>query len=294
VFDNTTGVGNLTGADTTDTNVVLSTVGTVGANNSRSTVTSATITGANASANGPTLTIGTGVDEGVSNGSNSFDAWNDAANSGLNSTKHIGGYTATVKSTPGTYTASDYQTNYTYLVYGAWIECGSGSGCNVSANETGVAGVYVFGQATPVGSIPTSGQAVYTGSVDGTYFPGGNNASMNVTADLLVNADFSTRNLGFTTSHSAIYNNTTTTFNQNGTFTVTSPDYIAKPELNLSGMLNYSASSNYFSGLINDVGGRTGPVVGRFFGPAAQEIGGAYAVRDLNGSANFGTFVGKK
>jgi hypothetical protein len=264
----------------------------VGFNNATSTVTSATITSTNASVNGLTLTIGTGAGEGVGNNPNAFDAYDDAANNGLNSTRQIGGYTATEKSTPGTYTASAYQTNYSYLVYGNWFECGSGTGCGVSANETGVAGWYVSGQETPVGSIPVSGQATYNGSVDGSYFDASGN-SFAVSANLAVGADFSTRNLSFNTSNSAIYNNTTTTLNQDGTITVTSPDYVAKPDLNLAGTLSYPVNSNTFAGVVADAFGRTGSATGRFFGPAAQEIGGVYGVKGIDGSTHTGSFVAK-
>ena len=77
------------------------------------------------------------------------------------------------------------------------------------------------------------------------------------------------------------------------TATVTTRDVaatVAVPNLELSGTLSYSASSNTFTGTLANAGGTmTGTFTGRYYGLAARELGGVYVIRS-SGTAE--TFIG--
>jgi phage baseplate assembly protein gpV len=95
-------------------------------------------------------------------------------------------------------------------------------------------------------------------------------------ADLTVNANFSTRSLGFASTGTA----TTRDFQTR----------TAAPNLNLNGTLTYAPGSNSFSGTLTNSGGTlSGSTKGQFYGPSAQELGGAFAVKS---STTVETFTG--
>jgi hypothetical protein len=57
------------------------------------------------------------------------------------------------------------------------------------------------------------------------------------------------------------------------------------PSLDLKGTLTYSAGSASFSGsIVNAAGTMQGTSGGRFYGPAAQELGGTYALKSATTS----------
>jgi len=73
-----------------------------------------------------------------------------------------------------------------------------------------------------------------------------------------------------------------------------SGSFSANTALDLTGSLSYNAGSNQFTGNVNNTGSTlTGTATGRFYGPAAQEIGGTFG---LTGSAGYygGGFGAKK
>jgi hypothetical protein len=156
-----------------------------------------------------------------------------------------------------------------YTTYGEWFnEVGS------SGTVPGVIGMLVVGQETAPGNIPTSGTATYLGATGGYYADGGTIG--NYVSQFKADADFAARKLAVSTSGMQV-------------------DGVLTPQLNYTGSLIYSAGSNQFSGPLSTVtpGAGSGTATGKFFGPAAQEIGG---VTDLTvGSARaIGIFVGKK
>jgi hypothetical protein len=64
--------------------------------------------------------------------------------------------------------------------------------------------------------------------------------------------------------------------------------------LNMTGTLNYSPGSNQFSGAVSTAGGMTGTAQGRFFGPAAEEIGGTFSVTGPGVQSYGGAFGGAR
>jgi hypothetical protein len=220
-------------------------------------VSSATITSTNANAaGGNTLT----VNASPTNAANAFLVTDTALVQNV-----IVGLTA------------DATGAYNYMTLGMWGDCATNCGV---ANETGVIGYYVYGQETPAGAIPASGTANYTGATSGNYMDAAGQL-FGVTSTVAVSADFLNRSLAMSTASSSVMDG-------NGVST-------AKPDLNIRmSTLTYGSNSNTFSGNVSDEGNRSGTATGRFFGPAAQEIGGVYYVKGTDGSTNIGSFVGKQ
>jgi len=100
-------------------------------------------------------------------------------------------------------------------------------------------------------------------------------------ADLTVNVDFSRRGLGI------LSNNTITTRDLSTA--------VARPDLNLSGTLIYSSGSSAFAGtLANASATMSGTSKGRFYGPAAQELGGVFSIKAPSGPESFVGAYGAK
>jgi len=94
--------------------------------------------------------------------------------------------------------------------------------------------------------------------------------------DLSVNANFSTRSLAFSSSATSI--------------TLDARSATAAPHLDLKGTLSYAPNTNSFSGTLANPGGTlSGSSQGKFYGPAAQELGGAFTVKS---STTVETFTG--
>ena len=62
----------------------------------------------------------------------------------------------------------------------------------------------------------------------------------------------------------------------------------------MSGSLSYAAGTNSFSGNVSTSGGMNGTASGRFYGPAATEIGGTFITKAATGVENFGGAFGAK
>lgn len=263
----------------TDTNATLTTTGSIG-RGTTGNVTAATITSTNATASGgASLTMTHGTDGvTIQNTQNDFMASNPAQD------KEINGHTVAYKM-DGVYDA--HYTSYSYMTFGSWFDDQNTSGSNYNF----ASGDYVYGSATDPANIPTTGTATYAGSVKGGYFPSSGEPT-DTYADMSATADFAARSLSFATSNSKTYSNYNTTYDQATSKTTVTTNAAAKTDLNMSGTLTYSANSNLFAGSVSDGGGRSGTATGRFYGPAAQEIGGVFG---LSGSGTHtGHFVGKK
>lgn len=130
------------------------------------------------------------------------------------------------------------------------------------------------GEITPASAVPKSGQARFTGQVVGLYVsPAGTGSSAR--ADLTVDANFSSRTLGFASTNTTLQG-------------------AASPQLNLSGTLSYAPGQNNFAGTLRNASGTlTGGAKGQFYGPKAQELGGAFVVSG-NGSETFAGAYGAK
>jgi hypothetical protein len=122
-----------------------------------------------------------------------------------------------------------------------------------------------FGSPTVASSIPVSGYASFSGKLGGMYVsPEGQGAS--AVASINVGVDFQARELAFTST------NTTLTRD----FSTSNP----ASQLNLHGTLTYDPSVNAFSGTLATSGGTmSGTSNGRFYGPAATELGGVFAMQ---------------
>jgi hypothetical protein len=124
-----------------------------------------------------------------------------------------------------------------------------------------------FGAATPASGMPVTGTASFAGKLGGMYYSD-TGAGALAAANLTVNVDFSARRLDLSS--------TGTRLSLPGVF---SPGSIA-PNLDLTGSLTYAPSSSSFGGtLTNAAGTVSGPTAGRFYGPAAQELGGTFVLK---------------
>ena len=176
---------------------------------------------------------------------------------------------------------------WNYQSYGVWL--------SEPTLSTFTAGAMSAGAQTPGSAVPTSGNAVFTGLSSGFYFDQGGTpyfASSNMRAAV----NWGTRNIDFSTNNTTIGN----------LLTGAAPTTMAG--LDLTGTLTYSAGTSQFNGAVTASGipaGTTGipaspaPLSGnangRFYGPAAQEIGGVYT---LSGTGTrerlIGAFGGKR
>jgi hypothetical protein len=160
---------------------------------------------------------------------------------------------------------------WNYQTFGIWSQEISASSYQFGAISAGA--------ATPGSAIPTLGTAVFTGIAAGSYVdPAG--ARFMTFANMSANVNFATQNIAFSTTNTA-----TSAFGVTGTTT-------AAPNLNLSGTLTYAAGTNQFTGGVSATG-LAGNATGRFFGPAAEEIGGLYNLTGAGGTMS-GAFGGKR
>jgi len=151
--------------------------------------------------------------------------------------------------------ADPYAQGWNYQSFGIWDRHVSGSG---------TIGATSFGAVTPAPAVPSSGAATFTGRLGGLYISPTGQGSV-ASAQVSVNADFSSRSLSFASSG-------TTITRDHGIGT-------AAPQLNLGGTLTYSPSTNTFGGALTSAGGTmSGSSSGRYYGPAAQELGGVFTV----------------
>lgn len=160
---------------------------------------------------------------------------------------------------------------WSYQSFGVW---------NTATPVGGAMHASSFGAPTPASAVPTSGTATFTGKLAGLYVsPTGQGAA--AAADLSVRADFRARSLAFGSSGTVL------------TRDLRAP--AAAPGLNLSGTLTYQPNSNAFSGTLrNAAGTMSGTTSGKFYGPAAQELGGAFNLRASGTSEAFTGAYGAK
>ena len=164
--------------------------------------------------------------------------------------------------------------NFSYMAYGYWtndIHCGSPISCLFSPEG----GYFAFGVLTPGPAIPTTGQATYSGNFFGSFFT--NTTGTNVAGNLTASADFAQRTVGLSTTN------------------------VSPSGYGFSGTLSYAAGINALSGPLSttasDANGplATGTANAHFYGPNAEEIGGAFrmqrAVASPSGTQN-NTYVG--
>jgi hypothetical protein len=189
-------------------------------------------------------------------------------------------------STPGSVAvvANPYVKGWNYQSFGAWTTGWADGAESAAASSFGAPTMEFPGTSTPGdGTVPSSGTATFVGALVGLYVNTAGGGSV-VAADLRVTANFSERTLGVASS------NTISTRDPSGAALAT-----ARPDLNVSGTLSYSAGSSAFSGtLANAAGTMGGTSRGQFYGPQAEELGGAFTLRSAAGVESFVGAYGAK
>jgi hypothetical protein len=174
---------------------------------------------------------------------------------------------------------------WNYQSFGVW---------NVQSTPSSwLVGAISAGNVTMDGFVPTTGTAVFTGRSAGFYSDSAGTPYA-TTASMSANVNFSTRSIQFSTSDTTRINaNTQVQTADNG--------------LNLSGSWSYTQGVRQngpvpgvfiaagFSGpLVTQNGLLAGQAVGQFYGPAGEEIGGAYSLSGTGLSRMIGAFGGKR
>jgi hypothetical protein len=163
---------------------------------------------------------------------------------------------------------------WNYQTFGVWEQPISSTAIQ--------AGAISAGTVTPASAVPTTGSATFTGLANAFFV---NN---------LGNPFFVSAQMSATATWSAA---TTLAFNTTGTQTVDLNTGVAAsaPQLNLSSTspLTYNSSLNRFTGPVSAVGvSISGTATGRFYGPAAEEIGGVFSLTGTGGTM-LGGFGGR-
>ncbi|NLF53934.1 MAG: transferrin-binding protein-like solute binding protein [Thauera phenolivorans] len=157
-----------------------------------------------------------------------------------------------------------------YQTFGMW-------GTDDGAGNASL-GTVSYGRVTPASALPATGSARYLGAFVGFYVGPTGTGEDATGGAVRVDVDFGLRTLAFATSG---------TLDSSGA---------ARPELELRGSdLAYAAGSNDFSGTLANAGGTmSGPVRGRFYGPAAEELGGVFAVEAAGSWETYGGAFGAR
>lgn len=169
--------------------------------------------------------------------------------------------------------ANPFGLGWDYQTFGVW-ETGRGTG-------SGTAGAMSAGMTPAFLSIPTTGTATFLGNAGGIYVdPEG--LDYLTAADLTVSVNWLTRSLDFNTTNTTLYDPADLSSFTNA-------------DLNLSGMLNYAAGSNSFSGTLSTTGGTlSGNSTGQFYGPNGEELGGVFFLKAASGLETYGGAYGAK
>jgi hypothetical protein len=168
--------------------------------------------------------------------------------------------------------ANPYALGWDYQAFGAWS----------SAQDPAarVMGATSMGAPTPALSVPAEGSAAFTGKLAGLYVSPAGAGSM-AAATLAVTADFGARSLSFASSGTTIAREISAA--------------TAAPQLDLSGSLSYAPGAGAFAGTLTNAGGSmSGTSSGRFYGPAAQELGGVFALKSATTAESFTGAYGAK
>lgn len=140
-------------------------------------------------------------------------------------------------------------------------------------------GYQSIGRPTKGSEMPKSGSADYNGITHGYY--NGNQ----VTALNKIHADFGKRKLNYETVGTAQLH----TFEGERRTSHVIED---KPAYNLSGTATWGGNSGDFAGDIRTAEGLTGKMQGRFYGPAAEEIGGVFGLQGVATDGSAVQYVG--
>jgi hypothetical protein len=161
---------------------------------------------------------------------------------------------------------------WNYQTFGVWLQ-------QTGPSSFRAGGISV-GAVTP--AMPTTGTANFSGLASGFFVSG---ASAFATASTMTaDVDFQLRSINFATQ------NTTTVSFAGGPST-------SAPGLDFNGTVIYNPGSNQFRVPVTTTAccfNMSGDVNGRFYGPAAQEIGGVYSLTDGGSNRMLGAFGGRR
>ncbi len=144
-----------------------------------------------------------------------------------------------------------------HLLYGAWLN----PSADIGFLERGILAASVHGTFTPATAVPTAGGASYQGAATG-FLVSADGSVRDVSADVALNADFAAGSIAFSSGAAREL--------ETGA---------SRPEFATTGTL--VISSTRFDGTGTAANGWSGPVDGRFFGPAAEEVGGTLDLRGI-------------
>ena len=178
------------------------------------------------------------------------------------------------------YFRSPAAAGWSYQTFGNFF--GGANGDYLKNRRDVILGYQSIGRPTKISEMPTADGADYTGITHAYY------NSAQVTAHNKIHADFGARNLSYETTDTSV-------LHQFGAFGHVIED---RPDLNLSGSAAWDDKTADFTGKMKAANGLEGEMKGRFYGPAAEEIGGVYGLhgQDTNGEAvhYIGGFGGRR
>lgn len=161
---------------------------------------------------------------------------------------------------------------------------------DIAANSgTTVASTFSYGLQTPVGSMPTSGTASYTGKTTGVAVYQGGNGGYILSGSFTATADFAANTLD------AAFTNISATNVVTGTVYDSFTNFSAAATISGNTFSGTTASTATNPVLVT-AGPYSGTIDGAFYGPSAQEIGGVWTLT-TNGGAGWsatGSFGGKQ
>ena len=178
------------------------------------------------------------------------------------------------------YFRSPAAAGWSYQTFGNFF--GGANGDYLKNRRDVILGYQSIGRPTKISEMPTRDGADYTGITHAYY------NSAQVTAHNKIHADFGARNLSYETTDTSV-------LHQFGAFGHVIED---RPDLNLSGSAAWDDKTADFTGKMKAANGLEGEMKGRFYGPAAEEVGGVYGLhgQDTNGEAvhYIGGFGGRR
>lgn len=166
-----------------------------------------------------------------------------------------------------------------YVSAGTWTKA-TVSGSSVSGSQT----QFVYGAYTTDSQLPRSGSAQYGVSIEGTYITTGVKI---LSSNGTLNANFSTGAISITTLPSQ-----ETSYSPNSPNPVTgylSPTNAFTASAMMSSTTNSFAGSFTYNGSVPV----SGTINGKFYGPAAQEVGATFSGSNAN-AALLGTIIGSR
>lgn len=167
------------------------------------------------------------------------------------------------------YFRSPAAAGWSYQTFGTFF--GGANGGYLKNRRDVLLGYQSIGRPTKASEMPTRDGADYTGITHAYY------NSAQVTAHNKIHADFGARTLSYETTDTSVLH----TF---GAFGHVIED---RPDLNLNGAASWAEGTADFNGTMKAANGLSGEMKGRFYGPAAEEIGGVYGLsgQDSKGEA---------